>query len=171
MSYIHIEIFTVDHIVRGLVNTDGERLTDVLNKRTISSVVLKDVEIVRLARVGKEAPLRLDNACIEKNAILFAKPVEQDLTQKSMFRKTTRQLFQITVLINNFELRGRIHLAERLNISKILLLRPEDFIPITDARASYVWNPAISFPSDMIVFNKTKVTLLGENYPKPPEAK
>jgi hypothetical protein len=74
-------------------------------------------------------------------------------------------------LINNFELRGRIHLAERLNISKILLLRPEDFIPITDARASYVWNPAISFPSDMIVFNKTKVTLLGENYPKPPEAK
>ncbi|MFO7585577.1 MAG: hypothetical protein R6W69_12695 [Anaerolineales bacterium] len=167
---IHVKIFTANHVIRGLLNTSGERLTDVLNNGTKSSVILKEAEVARLLWLEKAPPSKLDNVSVTKADILLAMPVEQDRTEKSIFRKTTRQLFLITLLVQNFEVMGRIHMTERTNIDRILLVRAEDFIPLTDARATYMPVPKINFSSEMIIFNKAKVSLLGENFPVPPAA-
>lgn len=162
MSMVHIEVFTAHHVIRGLINTSGERLTDILNNRTQSSLILKQVEVARLFSLGQEAPFSLDNASVAKVDILFAKPAEQDRTEKSIFRKTTRQLFLLNLLVDNFEISGRIHLSERMQINRVLIVRTEDFIPLTDARAIYAPKPTINFPCEMLVFNKAKTVLVGE---------
>ena len=162
MSMIQIEVFTAHHVIRGLISTSGERLTDILNNRTQSSITLKQVEVARLFTLGQETPISLDSACIYKNEILFAKPAEQDRTEKSIFRKTTRQLFLLNLVVDNFEITGRIHLSERMQINRVLIVRTEDFVPLTEARAIYAPKPNINFPSEMLVFNKAKTVLIGE---------
>jgi hypothetical protein len=167
---IHVEIFTVNHVIRGELETFGERLTDILNNRTKSSLMLKKAEIIRLLRIGQEAALKLDSVCVTKTEILLAKPVEHDRTEKSIFRKATRQLFTISLVIQNFELMGQIHMTERTPTNRLLIVRTEDFIPLTNAQATYVPTPKISFSSELIIFNKAEVCLVGESFSALPTA-
>jgi hypothetical protein len=159
---VGVEIFTNDHVIRGLIDTAGERLSDVLNVKNEQFLVLRDVRIVRLLGIGKIPPVTLPKARIEKGSILFALPIEQDLTHKSIYRRASRQEFDIIVLLPNFEIKGTIHLTERMDIRRGLTTRPEDFIPLTEAVATFMFNPQVSTRPSTIVFNKARVTLLGE---------
>ena len=159
---IEVEIYTADHVIRGLVEAAGERLSDILNNKTESALFLTSVQISRLLNVSKQPPVQLPLIRLEKSSILFATPVERDLTHKSIYRRATRQTYEIVVSLPNFELRGSIHLTERLDIRRVLVVRPEDFIPITGATATFVLYPQVSVQGGTIVFNKDRVIFIGE---------
>ena len=159
---IEVEIYTTDHVIRGFTETSGERLSDTLNDKKFSGLFLSDVQMARLLTIGKEPPKRIFEANIEKSNILFAKPIQFDITHKSLYRRATRQIFHVTVLLPNFELRGLIHLTEKLDVSRVLTTRPEDFIPLTGATATYMLNPQIVVKSSTLIFNKAPMVMLGE---------
>ncbi len=159
---IDVELFTADHVIRGYIDASGERLTDVLNVKHEAALVLSNVQIARLLGLSKTPPMRLTKVRVEKSSIIFALPVEQDLTHKSLFRKASRQEYEIVVLLPSFEMEGTIHLTERLDPRRGLVTRTEDFIPLTDARATYMLNPQISLKSSTLVFNKTLARMLAE---------
>jgi hypothetical protein len=159
---VGVELFTNEHVIRGLIETSGERLSDVLNVKNEQFLVMRDVQIMRLLSIGKTPPIVLPKVRVEKSSILFGLPVEQDLTHKSLYRRASRQEFDIIVLLPGFELKGIIHLTERMDIRRGLTTRPEDFVPLTEATATYVFYPQVSTRPSTIVFNKARVTLLGE---------
>lgn len=167
---IEVELYTPDHMIRGLLETAGERLSDILNNKTESAVVVGQAQVSRLLNVGKSPPLRLGLVRVEKASLLFATPVERDLTHKSLYRRATRVGFNLVVLVPNFELHGTIHLTEKLDIRRVLLVRPEDFIPLTDATATYVLYPQVTVRADTLVFNKARVTLIAEEPSATPPA-
>jgi hypothetical protein len=162
---VEVELYTADHIIRGLIETSGERLSDALNNKTESALALTQVQVSRILNVGKAPPVRLPAARVDKSSLLFAMPVEHDLTRKSLYRRAVRQGFYLAVFLPNFELQGTIHLTERLDLRRVLVVRPEDFIPLTDATATYVLHPQVTIRSGTIVFNKARVTLFGEWVP------
>lgn len=174
--YIETEFYTYDHLVRGLVDTPQERLSDFLNLKNDNTIIIKDAEISRLLDRGKSAPLRMPETRMEKHSILFAYPVERDMTTKSIYRRASRQVYQVAIILPNFELVGSIYLTEKLEIRRVLLSRTDDFIPITDATAIYSLYPAITISRNLIVFNKNRMILIGEhlspensfNAPEPP---
>jgi hypothetical protein len=159
---VDVELFTTDHVIRGFIETAGERLSDVLNVKNEQALVLRDVQVVRLLSIGKTPPVLLPKAHVEKSSILFGLPIEQDLTHKSLYRRASRQEYDIFILLPGFEIKGTIHLTERMDIRRGLTTRPEDFIPLTDAIATYVLYPQVATRPGTIVFNKAAVTLLGE---------
>ncbi len=162
---VEVELYTTDHVIRGFVETAGERLSDILNNKTESALTMTQVQVSRLLNVGKAPPMRLTLARIEKSSLLFAVPVERDLTHKSLYRRAARQGYELAVFLPNFELRGTIHLTERLDIRRVLVVRPEDFIPLTDAEATYVLYPQVRIRAGTMVINKSKVVLIGEQVP------
>lgn len=162
---VEVELYTADQVIRGFVETAGERLSDILNIKTESALTLSQVQISRLLNVGKAPPLRLTLARVEKSSLLFAVPVERDLTHKSLYRRAVRQGYELAVYLPNFELQGTIHLTERLDIRRVLVVRPEDFIPLTDAVATYVLYPQVCIRAGTMVVNKSKIVLIGERVP------
>ncbi len=159
---LDIELFTMDHVIRGSLESAGERMSDLLNEKNEVALIIKDVQIVRLLGIGKTPPILLPKARIEKSSILFARPAAQDLTQKSIYRRASRQEFEITILVSGFELKGTIHLTERLDMRRGLAARVDEFIALTDASATYMLFPQVAIHSSLIVFNKTRVVLFGE---------
>jgi hypothetical protein len=159
---IGVELFTADHIIRGSLESSGERMSDLLNEKNEISLILKDVQIMRLLGIGKTPPILLPRARIEKSSILFAWPAEQDLTHKSIYRRASRQEFDIVILLHGFELKGVIHLIERIDMRRGLSSRVDNFIALTDASATYLLFPQIAIQSSTIVFNKNQVVLFGE---------
>jgi hypothetical protein len=162
---VRIEVFTTDYLITGTLTTPDERLSDVLNLKTDASIVLSDVQLERLLYLGKAAPDHFMDARIQKNLILFACPIEQDLTQKSLYRRATREPYGVTVLLRGFEIEGTIHLTERLEIRHVLVGRQDDFIALTRATATYALHPAVSFSRDILVFNKSQASFIGKRVP------
>ena len=163
--YVEAEFYTFDHVVRGLVDTPQERLSDFLNLKNDTTVVIKDAEINRLLGRGKSPPIHMAETRMEKHSILFAYPVVRDMTTKSIYRRSLRQVFQVAIIMPNFELLGSLHLTEKLEIRRVLLSRTDDFIPITEATAIYSLYPAITIWRSTIVFNKNRMILIGEHIP------
>lgn len=162
---IEVELFTRDHVVRGYAGTSGERLSDVLNDHKVSALYLERVQIARLHTLGREVPIQLMEASLEKSGLLFAVPIAKDLTEKSIFRRAARLSFQIMALLPGFEVQGHIHLTEKLDVNRVLLSRPEDFIPLTTATAVYMPNPQLTIHAQTIIINKKMVSLIGEQIP------
>jgi hypothetical protein len=163
--YIEAEFYTYDHMIRGFVDTPQERLSDFLNIKNDTAVVIKDAEVSRLLGRGKSPPIKMPETRMEKHSILFAYPVERDMTTKSIYRRSVRQIYQVAVILPNFELVGSIHLTEKLEIRRVLLSRSDDFIPLTEATAIYSLYPAITIWRSTIVFNKNRMILIGEHVP------
>ena len=163
--YIEAEFYTFDHVIHGYVDTPQERLSDFLNLKNDTSILIRDVQISRLLGMGKTPPIVMPETRMEKHSILFAYPVERDMTQKSLYRRVIRQIYPVAVIMPNFELVGSIHLSEKLEIRRVLLSRPDDFIPLTDATASYSLYPAVTVWRNTILFNKNRMILIGEHLP------
>jgi hypothetical protein len=162
---VQIEVYTTDYVITGSLSSPDERLSDVLNFRTEASLVLSDVQVTRLLALGKKLPDHFVDARIEKHLILFASPVEQDLTQKSIYRRATREPYGVTVLLRGFEIEGTIHLTEKLEIRRVLVGRQDDFIPLTRVTATYALHPAVTFSREIVVFNKNQASFIGKRVP------
>ena len=165
--YVQIEVYTTDYVITGYLSSPDERLSDVLNFKTDVSMVLTDVRAARLLDMGKNPPERFVDARIEKRSIVFACPIEPDITQKSIFRRAVRRPFDVTVHVPGFKLEGMIHLTESLEVRRVLVGRQDDFIALTNATATYALYPALTFQRDTVVFNKTLASFIGKPVPVP----
>lgn len=159
---IEVRVFTPDYVVWGHLENEGERLTDVLNLKNEQGLVLFDARAVSLHTLGKTAPIRMPKVRIEKQFITMALPLQRDLTHKSIFRKSNRLAFDVVVFVPQFQIQGVIHLSERIDIRKGFMLRPEDFIPLTEAVMSFAPNPSASLQADTVIFNKRQLLMLAE---------
>jgi hypothetical protein len=159
---ILVDVYTYDHIIRGNLNSPDERLSDILNLKNESAILLEDVLVTRLPNLNDIPPIKFLDARIEKRSILFACPTQRDITQKSMYRKTARLPSDVCVLIPGFEIIGTIHLTEKFDTRRVLVAHPNDFIPLTNAMARYVPYPALTVLNSPIVFNKNLVSFIGE---------
>jgi hypothetical protein len=159
---IEIEVYTTEHVIRGQLETSGERLSDILNAKNESALVLNAVKVTRHLNIPKAPPMEFAQARVEKKGLLFALPVESDLTRKSMYRRAVRQGFEVSVFVPNFELRGTIHLIERWDVRRALLARTEEYIALTDASATFVLYPQLVLHAETIVFSKSQLIFIGE---------
>lgn len=157
-----VDFYTFDHIIRGNLISPDERLSDILNLKNESAILLEDVLVTRLPNLNDILPIKFLDARIEKRSILFACPTQRDITQKSMYRKTARLPCDVCVLIPGFEIIGTIHLTEKFDTRRVLVAHPNNFIPLTNAMARYVPHPALTVLNSPIVFNKNLASFIGE---------
>jgi hypothetical protein len=165
---IEVQFFTLNHVIRGFIDTPGDRLSDILNIKNESMLYVTKAQLFRLMTPGKTPPTLIPDLRLEKSFILAALPIESDMTHRSLFRKTVRMSFDLTVLLPNYELRGRVFSSERFDMRRGFVTRPENFIPMTDATLTYGPAPQIAIHANTLIFNKNQVGLLAE-HPAPQE--
>lgn len=166
---IEVQFFTLNHVIRGFIDTPGDRLTDILNIKTETALYVAKAQLFRLMVTGRTPPILIPDLRLEKSFILAALPIESDMTHRSLFRKVARTSYEMTVLLPNYELRGKVSMSERLDLRRGLAPRPEDFIPMTDATLVYGPSPQITIRANTIIFNKQHVGFLAE-HPAPRES-
>jgi hypothetical protein len=160
---IEVQFFTLNHVIRGFIDTPGDRLSDILNITNETALFVTKAQLFRLMVTGKTPPILIPDLRLEKSFVLAALPLDSDMTHKSLFRKAVRQIYEITVLLPNYELRGKISMSERLDLRRGLSPRPEDFIAMTAATIIYGPAPQITVRANTIIFNKHHVGFLAEH--------
>ncbi len=59
-----------------------------------------------------------------------------------------------------------LHLTERIDLRKGFSLRPEDFVPLTEAVMTFAPNPSVSLRAETVIFNKHRMMMLAEICPR-----
>jgi hypothetical protein len=165
---IEAQFFTLNHVIRGFVDTSGERLSDLLNRKNETVLYITKAQLFCMMSGGKTPPTPVPDLRLEKSFLMAALPMDSDLTHKSIFRKTSGYSYLITVLLPSYELHGKVFMSERFDLRRGFVARPEDFIPMTNAVFTYSPAPQISVRTDTIIFNKHHVGFLSET-PMPRE--
>ena len=155
--------YTSDFVVHGFLDSPLERLSDFLNMKTDTTVVLYDVRVSRLLNLTKSPAMVIPEVRLDKNSILFTVPIEGEKTQASFYRRANRLVYPVKVFMPGFLLVGSIHLMEKFEIRRVLLGRQEDFIPLTDVTANYLLNPAAFISKNIMIVNKNRRVMIGEH--------
>ena len=161
--YLEGVFYTSDYVMHGFVDTTQERLSDYLNVKDETTIVVYEAKVSRLLSLGKSQVMSIPEARIEKNSILLSIPVELKKAQTSFYRRANRVVCPVRIFLPNFMLVGSIHLVEKFEIHRVLLSRAEDFIPITEVTAIYTFNPGAPIRNNIMVFNKNRMVMIGEN--------
>ena len=54
---IEVQFFTLNHVIRGFIDTPGDRLTDILNIKTETALFVTKAQLFRLMVTGRTPPI------------------------------------------------------------------------------------------------------------------
>jgi len=152
------EFCTQQYLIAGTLRTGGQRLTDLLNDELFSSVELRHVQVMRLINL-KEVIASHTSALVEKEGIMLAisRGEGGEATERSYYKRVDTAKWDVFMTIPSFELFGRLHVRGTGGLRTALLRWTGQFIPLTDAKAVYSLYPEVSFSSNVIVVNKSRI--------------
>lgn len=152
------EFFTQQYLIAGTLRTGGQRLTDLLNDELSSSLELRHVQVMRLINI-KEVIASYVSAVVEKEGIMFAisRGEGAEATERSYYKRVDTVEWEVFMTIPSFELYGRLHVRGTGDLRTALLRWTGQFIPVTEAKAVYTLFPEVSFSSNVIVVNKSRI--------------
>jgi hypothetical protein len=129
MRTVPLTLYTELFIVRGAIQTQQHRVTDILNGADESFLVLEDVSLEEFG--SNELPTRAEFAQVNLGSVLFAvslqavDPIRELRTQKISERAL--------VSIPPFRVIGNVHLLPERSFRESLAELQAPFVPVTDA--------------------------------------
>jgi hypothetical protein len=157
---LHVELITEGFCMVGRLDLRGaqSRLVDVLNFRDEPVIVLHDVEVRRLGSESDKV-FNCPMAHVRREAIILAIPYDHrsvsDEAQPSL-EYVAKEPHRVSFLMPAFTIVGNLHLAKGVDINAASPIRGLDFVPLTDAEATYLPDPTLAWKGAVIVVNATK---------------
>jgi len=157
---LHVELITEGFCIVGRLDVPSAqgRLVDILNFSDEHVIVLHDVEVRRLGPESDEV-FNCPTAHIRREAVILAIPHEQSSPSAEAqppLEYVVREPHRVSFLTSAFTIVGNIHLAKGADISAASPIRGLDFVPLTDAEATYLPDPTLVWKCAVIAVNATK---------------
>jgi hypothetical protein len=157
---LHVELITEGFCIVGRLDVPSAqgRLVDILNFSDEHVIVLHDVEVRRLGPESDEV-FNCPTAHIRREAVILAIPHEQSSPSAEAqppLEYVVREPHRVSFLTSAFTIVGNIHLAKGADIGAASPIRGLDFVPLTDAEATYLPDPTLVWKCAVIVVNAAK---------------
>jgi len=165
-----IVLLTQDYSISGGLFLHEQRLSDFLNDRRDSTILLRNVDIARLedpARIIEKTPFSV----IPKEGIVLAFELPQKtLSQTRRFLKFPKQKYDVFLAVDSMEIHGKLNVQGPLNLRQAITNMAESFIPITEATVNLKANPGLIIKQEAVLVNVQRIRFLGEMDPRTPPA-
>ena len=158
-----VVILTADHSFSGQLELRDQRLSDFLNNRHNTFIILRKVSVSCLADPAKV--LEQDSqAVIAKEAVLIAFEPPQKAIQAShrLFAHVAKEKTDVFIALEGMEVRGILHTTGQLELDRIIATPNEPFIPLTDATVTLQANTRFVIQQNAVMINVHAVRYLGK---------
>ena len=167
-----IVLLTQDYSISGGLFLHEQRLSDFLNDRRDSTILLRNANIARLedpAKILEKTPFSI----IPKAGIVLAfEPTQKTISQGRHFLKFPKQKYDVILAADSMEVHGKLNVQGPLNLRQAITNMAESFIPITEASVTLKANPGLILKQEAVLVNVQRIRFLGELAPQaPPEEK
>jgi len=158
-----VVILTADHSFSGQLVLRDQRLSDFLNNRQNTFIVLRKVSVSRLNDPSKV--LEQDShAVVAKDAVLIAFEPPQQTVQAShrLFAHVAKERTDVFIALEGMEVRGVLHSSGQLELDRIIATPNEPFIPLTNATVTLQANTRFVIQQDTVMINVHEIRYLGK---------
>ena len=167
-----IVILTQDYSITGGLFLKDQRLSDFLNDKRDTTILLRNANIARLedpAKIMDKTPFSI----IPKAGIVLAfEPPQKTTPQGRPILKYPKQKYDVILAMDSMEVHGKLNVQGPLNLRQTITNMAESFIPITEAVVTLNDNPNLILKREAVLVNVQRIRFLGElQPPTPPEEK
>jgi len=167
-----IVLLTQDYSFAGGLFLHEQRLSDFLNDKRDSTILLRNTSVGRLedpAKILEKTPFSI----IPKSGIVLAfEPPQKTNPLERHIIKYPKQKYDVFLVMYSMEVHGKLNVQGPLNLRQAITNMAESFIPITEAIVTLKANPSLIIKREAVLLNVQRIRFIGESTPKtPPEVK
>lgn len=161
-----IVIFTQQHSISGGIFLHEQRLSDFMNDRRDTNVMLRNASVARLENPARVLEKILFSAIPKAGIVLVFEPPQKIPPPTPRFIKFSKEKYGIYLILDGMETRGNIHVQGSLDLLQVLTNSSQSFLPITQASVTIEANPAFLLKQEAVLVNIQHILFIGEVQPK-----
>lgn len=156
---VSVVMISHQHWLRGIVETEGRRLLDLLDDKMTDYVPLSNVRICR-STDPDVGIAKLPETLIYKATVSLAVITgeEHEAPDRRLHAFVQKKRYPVFLTVPNYEMKGTMHLAYGPDPMAVLTRDTGDFFPITQAVVSLSSNKT-SFKAETVLVNKAHLNL------------
>lgn len=151
-SPVKFDFFTTTHRITGEVQTGPKPLSDLLNDKSQSYLLVYKVYVSRLsepATIGAHAPV----AYLSKENLGFVIAPWNEVRSAGASHLTTQE-YEALITLPGFEVRGRFAGRRRLDVRSFSLTTLDSFVALREATAQMLTTSEVTFSGEAILINR-----------------
>jgi hypothetical protein len=168
-----IVILTQDYSIAGGLFLHEQRLSDFLNDKRDTTILLRNASVARLEEPGKILEKTTFSIIPKAGMVLAFEPPQKTTPLTRHIIKYPKQKYDVFVAMDSLEIHGKLNVQGPLDLRQAITNMAESFIPITDAIVTLKGNPGMVIRREAVLVNVQRIRFLGEVTPPapPPEEK
>jgi len=167
-----IVLLTQDYSIAGGLFLHEQRLSDFLNDKRDSTILLRNASVARLedpSKILEKTPFSI----IPKSGIVMAfEPPQKTNLKGRHYIKYPKQKYDVVVAMDHMAAHGKLNVQGPLDLRQAITNLAESFIPITEATVTLNANPRLIIKLEAVMLNVQRIRFIGQATPPiPPEEK
>ncbi len=161
-----VVVFTYRHSITGVLALKDKRLSDHVNERVDTMLILRNVTVARLEDPAH--PLhKMQTAVIPKSGIvvIFEPPQQAVPPSNRFFGYVKKDKHDVFIVLDGMEVHGILHTQNNPDFRRVLVNLTDAFIPITQATVRLEANPSLVIRQEAILINTQRVRYVAEMDP------
>jgi hypothetical protein len=164
-----VVLFTQHYSISGGLFLREQRLSDFLNDRRDTIILMRNTNVARLEQPAKILE-KTASSVIPKAGIVLAFEPPQKTTPQTRFIKYPKKKYDIFLALDGMEVHGKLNQSGPLDLRQAITSTSESFLPITQATVTLDANPTLIIKREAVLVNVQHIRFLGDmEVPTPPE--
>ncbi len=165
-----IVILTEHYSFAGGLFLHEQRLSDFLNDKRDSTILLRNISVSRLEEPAKILEKMPFSVIPKAGMVVVFEPPQKTSPLVRHFIKYPKQKYDVFVALDAMQVHGKLNVQGPLDLRQAITNLTESFIPITEATVTVNVNPGLVIKREAVLLNVQRIRLLGETEPPmPPE--
>lgn len=161
-----IVIFTHHHSLTGGIFLHEQRISDFMNDRRDTNIVLRSASVARLENPAHVLQKTLFSVIPKEGIVIAFEPPQKVNPTRRGYMKFPKQKYEVYMILDGMEVRGFIHVQGSLDLLHVQTDTAHSFLPVTDATVSIETNPGFLLKREAIIINTRRIRFIGEVGPK-----
>jgi hypothetical protein len=163
-----IVLLTEDYSISGGLFLHEQRLSDFMNDKRDTTILLRNANIARLEDPAKILEKTAFSIIPKAGIVLAFEPPQKTTPQGRQYIKYPKQKYDVIVALDRMEVHGKLNVQGPLNLRQAITNMAESFIPITEAVVTLNDNPKLILKREAVLVNVQRIRFLGELTPQVP---
>jgi hypothetical protein len=156
-----VVLFTQHYSITGGLFLHEQRLSDFLNDRRDTTILMRNTAVARLEQPAKILE-KTASSVIPKAGIVLAFEPPQKKTQTGRFIKYPKQKYDVFLALDGMEVHGKLNQPGPLDLRLAITSLTESFLPITQATITLDANPSLVIQRETVLVNIQHIRFLGD---------
>jgi hypothetical protein len=157
-----IVLLTEDYSISGGLFLHEQRLSDYMNDKRDTTILLRNANIARLEDPAKILEKTAFSIIPKAGIVLAFEPPQKTTPQGRQYIKYPKQKYDVIVALDRMEVHGKLNVQGPLNLHQAITNMAESFIPITEATVTLNANPKLILKREAVLVNVQRIRFLGE---------